>query len=87
MKTNDIPKKPEERRAWIKYKLDLLGCGFAAIARDLGVTRAAVNSVLRKRYPKMERIVAKKLGVRPEDLWPERYSPGCDDTNCGGRKQ
>ena len=87
MKANDIPKKAEERRAWIKYQLELLGCSFASIAREHGITRMTANSVMRRRYPKIERIIASKLGVRPADLWPERYSLDCDDTNCGGMKQ
>lgn len=87
MKANNIPKKAEERRAWIKYQLELLGCSFASIAREHGLTRMTVNSVMRRRYPKIERIIAAKLRVRPADLWPERYSPDCEDSKRRGKRQ
>jgi Ner family transcriptional regulator len=87
MKTKNIPKKADERRAWIKYQLELIGYSFAGLAREHGLSRTCVLSALYRPYPKMERIIAKKLGVRPPDLWPERYFPGFDDTNRGGKKQ
>jgi len=68
-----IPKTASERRAWIKYQLELLGYNFAKLARELSLSRTCVLSALNKPYPKMERIIADKLGMQPEQLWPERY--------------
>jgi len=74
MNSKRPPKKPKERRVWIKAMLELRGSSFAAIARELGVTRGAVRHVQDGPYPKMERAIAEKLGLAPEDIWPERYN-------------
>lgn len=87
MKANGVPIKAEERRAWIKYQLELLGCSFASIARENSITRMTVQSVLRRPYPKMERLIANKLGLQPEDLWPERYPLEREGSRKGRRKQ
>lgn len=68
-----IPKKPSERWEWIKYQLRVRGSSLSALARDLEVTRNAVHNVARLPYPRVERALAAKLGLRPEELWPERY--------------
>lgn len=73
MRTNEPPKNPDQRRAWILYQLHLVGSSFADLGRELGVTRDAVRNATRKRYPKMERAIANKIGKRPEEIWPERY--------------
>lgn len=64
-----------ERRVWIKAQLELRGESFATIARELGVSRQAVQRALNERRPRMERAIAAKLGLKPADLWPERYDP------------
>lgn len=74
MNTNRPPKRAKERRVWIKAMLELRGSSFAAIARELGVTRGAVRRVQDRPYPKMERAIAEKLGFTPKDIWPERYA-------------
>lgn len=73
MSANTITKKDAERRAWIKYQLELRGHSFASIARDLGLDRCTVRSAVLKRYPKMEKAIADYLGTTPEEIWPERY--------------
>ena len=75
MQTKEPQKKADERRAWILYRLKLAGYNFASLAREYGLSRTCVMSALYKRYPKMERLIAEKLGTTPEALWPERYSP------------
>ncbi len=52
----------------------LAGSSFAALGRELGVTRDAVRNACRKPYPKMERAIAAKIGRSPEEIWPERYA-------------
>lgn len=73
MNSKRPPKKPQERKVWIKAMLELRGSSFAAIARELGVTRGAVRRAQTHPYPKMEQAIAAKLGFAPEDIWPERY--------------
>ena len=74
MNIHHPPKNPDKRRAWILYQLHLVGSSFADLGRELGVTRNAVRNAIDKRYPKMERAIANKIGRRPEEIWPERYA-------------
>lgn len=50
------------------------GHTYASIARELQVTRECVRMAVNSRYPKMEREIAKRLGLQPADIWPERYA-------------
>jgi Ner family transcriptional regulator len=69
----EIISNPMMLREWIRFQLRIHGSSFTGLATELGVTRQAVTDVFRHRYPKMERAVAKKLGMAPEVLWPDRY--------------
>jgi Ner family transcriptional regulator len=69
-----IPSDPEARDAWIAYQLRLAGSSFARIADELGIARQTVRVAIERPYPKIERIIAKKIGLSPEELWPERYA-------------
>lgn len=73
MTTKRVPKKPEERRVWIKGQLELVGSSFAAIAREQRVSRQAVRKVPYSPSRRLEKAIADKLGVAPETIWPERY--------------
>ncbi|MBT0665716.1 helix-turn-helix domain-containing protein [Geobacter pelophilus] len=74
MSRHTIPKKPEQRREWIKYQLRLNGSSFSAIAKERGVSRQAVQLVNYCPSPKWEGIIAQKIGTTPEQIWPERYA-------------
>lgn len=41
-----------------------------------GYTAATLSTALRKPYPKAEAIIAATLGLRPEQIWPSRYTDG-----------
>jgi len=69
-----IPKKTDRRREWIKYQLRLADSSLSQIACELKVSRQAVSSALSIPYPRMERAISNKLGLKPEDIWPERYA-------------
>lgn len=73
MLVNDIPKEPGQRREWIKYQLRLKGYSLAKLSLEYGTYRDAVVQALKVPVPKWEKIVAATLGLRPQDLWPERY--------------
>lgn len=75
MNKTDIPSDPTKRWEWIKYQLRAHGSSLAMIARELKVTDTAVKNVKRTAYPRMERAIAKALGLKPIDLWPERWNP------------
>lgn len=68
-----IPSDPVQRNEWIKFQLRMRGSSFSKIARDLGVTRQAVRNALNSRYPRMERVIAREIGLDPHTIWPERY--------------
>lgn len=59
----------------IKMQLRLHGSSLADVARDLSVARTSVTAVCQgtHRSRRIEAAIAGKLGVSPEQLWPERY--------------
>lgn len=56
-------------------QLRLVGSSLAQVARDLQVAATTVTSVSQgyRRSRRIETAIATKLGVGPEELWPERY--------------
>lgn len=71
--------RPElELHERIKMRLRLAGSSLADVARELGVAGTTVTSVSQgyRRSRRIEAAIAAKLGVRPADLWPERYPDG-----------
>lgn len=70
---NEIPKDFNLRWEWIKYQLRAKGTSLADLARQLEVERNALNNVKRVPYPRMERAIAKALGLTPFQIWPERW--------------
>ena len=71
----------------IKMRLRLQGSSLAAIARELSVARTSVTAVCQgaHRSKRIEAAIAAKLGVTPQQLWPERYrtSAGTLSTTTG----
>jgi lambda repressor-like predicted transcriptional regulator len=64
---------PDARWAWIKYQLQLQGRSLAQVAHEAGVTRQCIYHAGQMTYPRMEKIIARALGMEPKDLFPERY--------------
>lgn len=73
MATEQIPSTPRQRREWIKYQLGLRGLTLGSLAREEKVARSTARKCLYEPYPKWEQKIAKRLGVKPQQLWPERY--------------
>lgn len=46
----------------------------AQVARGLGVKPSNTSKVFATPYPRMERGIAKALGVTAKDIWPSRYT-------------
>ncbi len=80
-----VPLEETARREWIKFQLRVRGSSLSAIARELGVTRHAPRLALVKPYPRMERAIADKLGLKPMELWPERYDENGQPNRTKGR--
>lgn len=75
MNKTEVPLDPTQRWEWIKYQLRARGTSLAKLARELDVSDTAVKNAKRTAYPRMERAIAKALGLKPIDLWPERWNP------------
>lgn len=74
MNTTEIPLDPTLRWEWIKYQLRTRGTSLAMLARALDVSDTAVKNAKRTAYPRMERAIATALGLKPIDLWPDRWN-------------
>lgn len=71
--TRKLLADPIKRRAWVIYQVRMQGHTLAQIAERAGVTRQAIYKVFQTSYPRMEKIIADALGLRPVDIWSERY--------------
>ena len=80
-----VPLDGFARKEWIKFQLRVRGSSLSALARELGVSRHAPRLALVKPYPKMERAIADKLGLKPMELWPERYDETGQPNRTKGR--
>lgn len=49
------------------------GTSLAAVSRNAGLASSTLANALTRRWPKGERIIAKTLNKRPEEIWPSRY--------------
>ena len=74
----DTPKKPATQQDWhpayIVYQLRLKGLSLRRLSRLNGFAASSAEVVNRIAWPKMERLVAKAIGVAPQEIWPSRYN-------------
>lgn len=91
-----IPTDPNQRWEWVKYQLRSQGSSFKKLSCELGVTDNAVINTKYLPYPRMERAIAKKLGLTPQTIWPERWNkdgspcrqrPGRSETNPANKSR
>ena len=68
-----MPKEATLRWEWVKYQLRLKGYSLAKLGRELGVTRKCLVLVQHQHYPKMQKAIADKLIMLPQEIWPDRY--------------
>lgn len=68
-----------ENGAWhsarIKAELQVRGLSLAELSRRHGYSATAAGRALRVPWPEMERLIAEAIGVAPQAIWPDRYSP------------
>jgi lambda repressor-like predicted transcriptional regulator len=69
MTTKRVPKKAEALRVWIKRELEDAGSSYAAIGRELGVSRQAVRIA---RSSRIREAIAGKIGLPIERIWSGR---------------
>ncbi|MCA1910255.1 MAG: helix-turn-helix domain-containing protein [Magnetospirillum sp.] len=69
--TLDIPKNPAERRGWVTWQLRNRGCSLTRIALEEGVSVQAVSNALLVPSSHLQSVIAGKLGLTPQQLFPE----------------
>lgn len=76
-RTPDMAKKPAPQdwhKADIKAAVHKAGFTFKGLSIAHGYRSVdACHQCLHRPYPKVERIVASAIGVKPEEIWPSRY--------------
>ena len=68
------PESLDWHRADIIAALKKQGWSIRALAAQANVHPTTLYSALVKAYPKSERVIADALGMRPEQIWPQRYA-------------
>nr|WP_073586141.1 helix-turn-helix transcriptional regulator [Vibrio quintilis] len=58
----------------IKAALEKAGTNCERLANEHGIAGSTLRNAFRQKYPKAEKIIADKIGVPPEEIWPSRYS-------------
>lgn len=73
---NSVSKEPatDWHVADIKAALEKVGQSLSSLSRANDLEASTLKEVLRRPYPKGERIVAKAIGLEPEEIWPSRYA-------------
>lgn len=71
-KKSNAPK--DWTREYIKFRIAEMFGSMSAMARCYGLHYSVIPRALRVPYPKVDRIIAKGLGVHPAEIWPSRYS-------------
>ena len=59
----------------IKAAIRKTGLSLAELSVAAGYEAGAVSRALRVPWPSVEAIIAKRIGKRPQDVWPSRYNP------------
>jgi Ner family transcriptional regulator len=71
--TTKKPAHQDWHKADIICTLWKLGTSVQRLSREHDYHPNALNLVLSRPWPKAERIIAKTLGVTPQEIWPSRY--------------
>ncbi|MDV5226348.1 helix-turn-helix transcriptional regulator [Providencia rettgeri] len=57
------------------------GSTLSQISRSAGLSSSTLHNTLVRRWPKGERIIAKYLEMKPEEIWPSRYKAKNDSSH------
>jgi Ner family transcriptional regulator len=70
---------PDPRQDWhpedIKAAIRKTGITLKHLALEHGYSESAARCALRDPSPRLEQIMARRLGLQPEQIWPSRYTP------------
>ncbi|WP_143502079.1 helix-turn-helix domain-containing protein [Pseudomonas sp. Irchel 3E13] len=70
---SELPTEEPARLVWVKSALRERGFVLGALTTFLGIRRSALDNLGMTRLDSLQHLVAKCLGVKPEQIWPERY--------------
>ncbi|MEI7189174.1 helix-turn-helix transcriptional regulator [Dickeya dianthicola] len=65
--------KKDWHNADIIAELRKKGTSMSAVSRQAGLSSTTLANALFRPWPKGEWLIAKAIGVPPEDIWPSRY--------------
>jgi Ner family transcriptional regulator len=68
------PPLTDWHRADIKAALEKAGWTLRKLSIKHGYCVFAAAQALHRPWPRMERIIARAIGVRPSEIWPSRYA-------------
>ncbi|POA78578.1 hypothetical protein C1890_09585 [Pseudomonas sp. DP16D-R1] len=68
-----LPSEEPARLTWIKAALRNRGFVLISLTSHLGIRRSALDTLGSTRLDNLQHLVARCLGIRPEQIWPERY--------------
>lgn len=57
----------------VKKLIIASGITLSELGIQNGFSHAAVSIALRKRSPYVQEVIARQIGIRPQDVWPSRY--------------
>lgn len=67
------PERQDLHPAEIVAKLHMAGLSIRSLSIANGLHPNTLADTIRRRYPRGERIIARALQMKPEDIWPSRY--------------
>lgn len=59
----------------IKAAVRKTGATLQSLSIAAGYHPSAGNQTLIRQWPNMQAVIARHLGLRPQDIWPSRYLP------------
>lgn len=71
--SQEVPKDPAVRRAWIIFQLRIRGLSFRELGRRYGFSVSAFSHATLVPSYRIEKILARSIDLRIEELFPERY--------------
>ncbi len=60
---------PEDIKAAVRKS----GTSLAALSLAAGLSESAASRALITPWPRVQALIARHLGLRPQDIWPSRY--------------
>jgi len=77
MPNRRAPKKSAVREDWhpaiVVARLRMAGWSLRSLSVRHGLTHSTLQKANSQPYPHAERIIARAIGVKPQDIWPSRY--------------